>query len=341
MANDVAVQQGGALAIPQDLAALFGAVESNISSHEKANTLAISGKVWKVIHKGETRPITMKVDGEDMPSPTVKVIILNQIPQRSRAFFEGGFDENANKAPTCYSNDGVNPDTDVREPQFNQCQGCPKSIKGSAFTDNGEPTTACKTSKRMAVVPSNNPKFDALRLQVPVTSLWEAPETAKAKEVAGWYAYDAYLKMLVAKGVQHTAMVETVMKFDSDVNYPKVLFKYNGFISAEAAGVIAPRVNSDEVKKLLGLDKTSTPRASIAAPATEDVPLPAPKPQPKQTVVTEEDVAAAEASFGGEEGVAAKVEEKPAKTTAKKEKAKPVVIEGDEDELLKSLNEGW
>lgn len=341
MANDVAVQNGGSLAIPQDLAALFGAVESNIASHEKANTLAISGKVWKVVHKGETRPITMKVDGEDMPSPTVKVIILNQIQNRSRAFFEGGFDENANKAPTCYSADGTNPDADVRDPQFNQCQGCPKSIKGSAFTDNGEPTTACKTSKRMAVVPSNNPKFDALRLQVPVTSLWEAPESAKAKEAQGWFAYDSYLKMLVSKGVQHTAMCETIMKFDSDTNYPKVLFKFNGFITPETAAVVAPRVNSDEVKKLLGLDKVSAPR-QLAAPAADEVPVPTPKadpkPAPKKPAVSEEDVAAAEASFGGEPAPEP-VQEKP--KAAKKEKAKPVVVDGGNDDLLAQLESGW
>lgn len=327
--SNVAVANQNEVAVPQNLAALFGGVESNISSSQKVNQLKIAGKVWRMQVDGQETKLTTMVEGEVVPMPMVKVIVLNQNPNRSRAMFEGGFEDGSNKAPVCWSEDGKYPESRVTEPQSVQCQGCPNTVKGSAFNDKGEPTTACKAHKDIAVIPSNKGDFPALKCRLSTTSLWEANDTAKPKEAQGWYAFDAYCKALAGRGINHTAMVETMMKFDTDVNYPKVLFKFSGYITEEVAKVVAPRINSEEVQLLCGLGKKEdTPR----------IPAPQPKPEVKQEVVQESDL------FTFTEQPA-KVEQAPKQTRKPREtkvveevKQEPVVVETDaefEDELVK------
>lgn len=338
MSNEVAVRGNTAMAIPADLASMFGALAPNIQSGEPTPHLSIGGKVWKVCIGGDEKPVMAMVDGEPMPAPTVKVVILNQVPKRSRAYFEGAFTEGSSSAPVCWSVNGDTPDEDVAEPQASRCDACPQSVKGSKVTENG-PTTACASSKRIAVVPSNKPDFTALLCKLAVTSLWDGEPKEEAQ---GWYSFDAYLKHLKANGVTHTAMVETTMKFDSSVNYPKVLFKFGGFINAETAAVIAPRVESDEVLKVLGLLKDpDAPKRGKPAEKPQETHKVADKPveTPKSTAAVVDD------GFGGAAEApkeTPKAEPKATKPRAKKEEPKAEVAqvaEGDDD--LSSLLASW
>jgi len=244
----------------------FG-LNANVQQAEKINSVSIKGGKWRYSIDGQVKTVEIEVDGEKMSAPSVKAIILNQIPTRSYAMFEGTYEEGSNSAPTCYSLEGKRPDVDqgAKPPEgVTACAGCPKRIVGSAFIngDDSKPTRACKESKRIAVVLAQEPTHTPLKLQLPVTSLWEDKSTAAAKEAGSWFSYDSYVKHLAAKGVAHTAMVETVLKFDSDASSPKILFKMSGRLPDEAIRKVLPLVNSPEVQKVLGLNRE--PRVAAA-----------------------------------------------------------------------------
>ena len=270
----------------------FG-LNANVQQAEKTNSISIKGGKWRYSIDGQVKTVTLTVDGEEMSAPSVKAIILSEIPTRSYAMFEGSYEDGANVAPTCYSLEGKHPDIDqgATPPEgVKTCAGCPKRIVGSAFINGDEtkPTRACKESKRIAVVLAQEPSHTPLKLQLPVTSLWEDKSTSAAKESSGWFAHDAYIKHLAAKGIAHTAMVETTLKFDDTVSSPKVLFKMSGRLPDEAIRKVLPLVNSPEVQKVLGLNRE--PRAEVAkveakpevveqpAPAAKVEVAPAPKP---------------------------------------------------------------
>ena len=286
----------------------FG-LSANVQQVEKINSVSIKGGKWRYAIDGQVKTVEIEVEGEWMSAPSVKAIILNQIPTRSYAMFEGSYEEGANVAPTCYSLEGKTPDVaqGAKAPEgVTSCTTCPKRVVGSAFINGDEtkPTRACKESKRIAVVLAQEPTHTPLKLQLAVTSLWEDKPSAAPKEEKGWYAYDAYLKHLAANGVAHTALCETVMKFDDTVSSPKVLFKMGGRLPDEAIRKVLPLVNSAEVQKVLGLNRE--PRVAVAA--VEQQPEPAKVPAP----VVE---------------APAKVEVAPAPKTTKVVKEQPKVVE--------------
>lgn len=256
-----AAQNSNLPLVSADMSALFGA--SNMGVGESIPQLSVKGKVWKIIKDGnETALMTKGEDGEEYPTPTVKVVILDTTPGRSRTFYEGSFVEGSGAKPTCHSYDGIKPASDVEAAQYATCAACPQAIKGSKITDQGNATTACSPNKLLAVVPSNKLDFDVLRLRLAITSLYDKDNPEEAK---GWHAYDQYVKYLKSRGVTHTAMVETSIKFSSNVAFPKLLFKASGMLSKSAMMEAAKRVTSPEVREILGLDKGYA--GDVATPA--------------------------------------------------------------------------
>ena len=271
----------------------FG-LTANVQQAEKTNSISIKGGKWRYSIDGQVKTVNMLVDGEEMAAPSVKAVILDQIPTRSYAMFEGSYEDGANTAPTCYSLEGKHPDVDqgATPPEgVKTCAVCPKRIVGSAFINGDEtkPTRACKESKRIAVVLAEEPTHTPLKLQLPVTSLWEDKSTAAAKEAGGWFAYDSYQKHIASKGIRHTAQVSTMMKFDDSVSSPKILFKMSGVLSDDMKMKVYPLVKHPEVQKVLGLNRE--PRAEVAKveakPVVVEQPTPAAKvevaPAPKTT----------------------------------------------------------
>lgn len=272
---------------PADLELLkqFG-LSANVQQVEKINSVSIKGGKWRYMIDGEVKTVEIEVDGERMAAPSVKAIVLNQIPSRSYAMFEGTYEDGANVAPTCYSLEGKTPDIDqgAKAPQgVTSCASCPKRQVGSAFIngDENKPTRACKESKRIAVVLAQEPTHTPLKLQLAVTSLWEEKSSAMPKEANGWYAFDSYLKHLASKGIAHTSMCETIMKFDDSVSSPKILFKMGNRLPVEQLHKVLPLVNSAEVQKVLGLNRE--PRVTQAS-----VEVPAPVAQVENKLVQQE-----------------------------------------------------
>lgn len=134
--------------------ALFGD-SANITPKFSINQLSYRSKTWRGVIDGEETPLTRTTaDGDIEPIPIVNLVVLDYNKSRSRAFYEGAFDEGKNSAPRCYSGDGVTPDRSVKQPCAPTCATCANSVKGTKITENGKQSTLCSPFKRVAVIPS-------------------------------------------------------------------------------------------------------------------------------------------------------------------------------------------
>lgn len=261
--------------VPAHLAALFGD-DSNIAARISIDQLSYRGKVWRRIVDGEETTLT-KVDseGETVPVPVVSLIVLDHNKGRSRAFYKGSYEEGKNAAPDCYSGDGVKPDASVKEPCAATCATCPNSVKGSKITENDKQTTACSPFKRIAVVPTGAVgTHAAMLLRLAQTSVWD--KNNNENEAKGWYAWDQYLDMLRARGAKHTAAVETKVKFDTRMAYPKLLFSASRWLNPEEAAAAKARLTEsvDVIATILsgdgGKDGLAGQPAALPAVADDD-----------------------------------------------------------------------
>src|SRR5258707_12099219 len=101
----------------------------------------------------------------------------------------------------------------------------------------------------IAVIPAHRLDFEPLRLKLAITSDYDGQ--SPDHEAQGWFAWKNYKDMLVAKGVKHTAMLVTKMKFDPNVAYPKVLFSASKWLEPVQLAQVVPIVKSEGVKALI------------------------------------------------------------------------------------------
>jgi len=234
--------------VPAHVLAAFGG-ESNIPQRASIPSLTFRGKVWRINLEGEETPITKETEDGVEPVSTVSVVILNFNRNRSRAYYEGSFEEGKSQAPACWSSDGVAPDKGVSEPCAATCAACPNSVKGSRVTDNGKAVTACSQFQRLVVVPSTSLNFEPLLLRLPQTSLWDKDNAAN--EAQGWYAWSQFVDFIRARGVTNSATIAVKVKFDSRVAYPKLLFKADRYLDADELNVTRDLWKSTKVLDLI------------------------------------------------------------------------------------------
>jgi len=257
--------------------------QSNIEIRDIVDTLSFRGKVWR-INRGGIETIARNKEGE--PVSTLQMVVLDYNKSRSRALYPK-YVEGQSKPPICWSNDGVTPDNDVQQKQGAACASCPQSQKGSKINDDGQPGVACASFKRAVVVPIVPPDFPPLLLKVPQTSMYDKDN--KENENLGNYAFDQYMEMLKARGVNNTASVVTKLSFDARTSYPKLLFKAAAWLPVEKAEAVrAQLANKDLLEKMLKIVDVSTPSAQAPAPeefeqaapaaVTKAPPAPAPAP---------------------------------------------------------------
>lgn len=231
--------------VPAHLLACFGNGE-NIGPRVTINQLSYRGKSFRRVVDGEEIVLTRNDPdtGDKVPVQIVSIVVLDHNKGRSRAFYEGEYEEGKNTAPKCFSGDGVKPDASVAEPCAATCASCPNSVKGSKITPQGKQTTACAPYKRVAVVPSASVGTHVpLLLRLAQTSVWDKDNPHEAE---GWYAWDQYLDMLRARGAKHTGAVETRVKFDTEAAYPKLLFSASRWLNAEEALAVKGKLDTDK-----------------------------------------------------------------------------------------------
>lgn len=247
MSNELSLFDSNSLQVPAHLQDLNE--EGNIQDRPNVPSLSYEGKVWSIILNGEkTQLVKHDADGDEVPLAVMRVVVLDYQQRRGRSYYEGAYDPQNSGRPVCFSDDGVKPHPSIAEPQAAACDGCPMAVKGSRISENGKPVTACSQHRVLAVVPAHKMDMEPLRMKIAVTSDYDKENDLEAK---GWLAFQQYRDFLKARGINHTAMLVTKMRFDPGVAYPKVLFSPDRWVEPDEKAVINPKVKSDEVKAII------------------------------------------------------------------------------------------
>ena len=236
--------------------------------------VSIKGKVFHLIRGDERTLVTKGDDGE--PAASLEAVILSVNPNKSKVFYDSGYEEGSVAKPTCYSNDGLAPASDSESPQATKCAVCPHNQWGSRITDNGGKGKACSDSMRLAVAAPDQLN-DPMLLRVPAASL----------KTLGLYG-----AQLAKRGVEPLHVV-TKIGFDYNVAHPALTFKATRFVEAEEFGEVeAVLLNEAEtIGQITGISGgvVSVSEQQAEAPA----PKPAPAPKAPAPVAAVEEVVAA------------------------------------------------
>ena len=236
--------------------------------------VSIKGKVFHLIRGDERTLVTKGEDGE--PAASLEAVILSVNPNKSKVFYDSGYEEGSVAKPTCYSNDGLAPASDSESPQAAKCAVCPHNQWGSRITDNGGKGKACSDSMRLAVAAPDQLN-DPMLLRVPAASL----------KTLGLYG-----AQLAKRGVEPLHVV-TKIGFDYNVAHPALTFKATRFVEAEEFGEVeAVLLNEAEtIGQITGISGgvVSVSEQQAEAPA----PKPAPAPKAPAPVAAVEEVVAA------------------------------------------------
>lgn len=171
----------------------------------------------------------------------MNVVIVAANPHVSRSYYEGTYQEGQVTAPTCWSNDGITPDSKSENPQAEKCASCPQNIKGSGQGDS----RACKFSQRLAVVLENDVSGDVYQLTLPAQSIFGSSEGGKMP-------LQAYAKFLGSHELPVTAVV-TEMRFDISSATPRLTFK-----------AVRP-LNEEELKSAQDKGRSADAKAAISS----------------------------------------------------------------------------
>lgn len=225
--------------------------------------ISIKGGVFRMI-----------VDGKEIAQNedrAMNIVIVAANANVSRSYYEDTYVEGQVLAPTCWSNDGISPDTKVSEPQSGKCASCPQNIAGSAESGKGR---ACRFSQRLAVTLENDLKGDVYQLTLPAQSIFGNVENGKMP-------LQAYAKFLGSHGLPITAIV-TEMRFDTASATPKLTFKAVRPLEADEMAVAQEKGQSPEAKTAIANNPATLDGAKPKA-----APAPAPKAEAEEPEVAE------------------------------------------------------
>jgi hypothetical protein len=250
---------------------------------------------------------SMVVDGKVIATREerfIKVVIVRMAQNDSRTFYEGAYREGETSPPVCWSSDNVRPDSGVVAPQAKTCADCPNNIKGSSPSGEGK---ACRTSRRLAVVLSDDLKGPIYQFNLPATSVYGQGEPNK-------WPLKPYVQYLGNNGIPVGAAV-TEMKFDL-VNKGRINFRPIEPLKEDEFDIIRARAEDPAALSALRLTVSQTDKVALPAPKA--------KPAPKAVVEDVEDAAPVVKK--------AKEVEKPAASPDKDAKLRSLIEELDADD---------
>lgn len=254
---------GGALIeLPEmsaDVAAYFEQ-EANVKPKVTVPSISPGGKKWTLSLDGQDTVLSRTNAENDIePIQIFKAFVLAHAERRGRAYYVGGFDPAKPGVPVCWSDDGVRPNDKVEVKQNPTCEGCPMAAKGSKITDNNKSVRACGEHRMLALIPAGKLDFPFLRMKIAMTSDWDGQ--SPDHDATGWYAWSNYLDVLRARmpNACHTGRVVTKMKFDPNVDYPKILFSLDRGTKPEEAAILVPRMRAERATLDALISGTFTP----------------------------------------------------------------------------------
>ena len=268
--------------------ALSAALAGGLAGGADYPRISIKGSRFRIVEGGAETVL------EDIK---LSVVVVGANPRLSKTYYAKTWTPDSEPAsPDCYSLDGVRPAGDSTDPQNDTCAGCPMNAWGSKITPMGQQIKACADQKRLAVVASNDPSGPIYLLQVTPAAL---------KGLA------SYQKELSMRGIPVEA-VKTVVTFDTDASFPKLMFKFGGFLDEEEYAAVEEMFGSDRVLEITGEKEAAAPE-----PKPEPKPKAAAKPAAKPAPAAEEE----EEAPAPKRGFGAKAAAKPAPAAEEEEEA--------------------
>jgi hypothetical protein len=215
--------------------------------------VSIKGKIFAIVRGGE-RTTMMNPKDPDSPATAIEVVLLKGNKGVSKVYYAKGYQEGTeDQKPDCYSNEGVKPEDNSKNPQSKQCSTCAHNQWGSKIGDNGGKGKACQDSKRLAIAGAgliNDPYL----LRVPPASIKALSEYAAALQ----------------KRNLHYSQVVTKIAFEAEAATPKLTFKAMGYLPESAYNEVKAVVDTEVVASILG---TGVVAVDDAIPAL-DKPVP-------------------------------------------------------------------
>lgn len=249
---------------------LGAAVTAGLGTGVSVPRISIKGSRFRIIEDGAELVLnTLETD----------VIIVGANPHLTKMWYAKKWNpDDEPAAPDCFSHNGIRPDVEAENPQATLCASCPKNQWGSSLADNGQKLKACSDSKRLAVVSASDPEGTVYLLSV-------TPAALKG--------LNQYHRELAQKGIPAEVVI-TKLGFDTTASFPKLTFRFGGFIPEHHQPVVDALIGSEQVQAITGEDKAvsldpapvSKPTlVRAAAPQTIDaeyteVSPPAPPPPP-------------------------------------------------------------
>lgn len=217
--------------------------------------VSIKGKVFHV-QRGDERTLVTKPGDDEEAAGSLEVVILATNPNKSKVYYDSGYEEGSTAKPTCYSNDGIEPAADAEDPQSKKCATCPHNQWGSRITDNGSKGKACADSMRLAIAPAGQIN-DPMLIRVPAASL---------------KTLGSYGSQLAKRNVGPEDVI-TKIGFDYNVAHPALTFKAVRFVEEHEAAEIE-QVLVDEKEMIGNITGTSGGVATENEAKAEAAPAP-------------------------------------------------------------------
>jgi len=176
--------------------------------------ITLRGRVFRLVDGG--KEIAKNTDA------FMDVVVVNGSRTVQKTWYAGEYNPDETSVPDCWSSDGERPDADVADPQSARCKECPQAIKGSA----GAGRAACRYSMRLAVVLRNNVGGDIYQLILPQKSLFGQGDV----DHMPFLQYAKY----VAQSGYNLNMLATRLTFDTDSDFPKLVFSNAEFLDSDS-----------------------------------------------------------------------------------------------------------
>lgn len=211
--------------------------------------IGYKGKVWTLRLRGETHTFTRPDDGS--PAAFLDCIVLRAASWKSKSYYpKDSFNDNsAGERPLCAALDGVNPDSDVQQPQSQACAICPRN----EWKMNGDRKgRECSDYKRLAVLLLPNqskallgsPLMEPVFLRVPAASLNDLAVLGEAMSKKGFH-YSTYI---------------TRIGFVVEKPHPQFTFRALQALTKQEAPIVLPMREDPQAYRITGENEVGKSR---------------------------------------------------------------------------------
>ena len=108
--------------------------------------------------------------GNEAPFPVgtpLDMVVVDSAKLPAKRFYKNKWTPDSNEPPTCWSSNGITPDTSATEKQSPTCAACPQNARGSAVSAiSGVAIKACRDEKWLAIL---LPQYPTMLFQLVVT----------------------------------------------------------------------------------------------------------------------------------------------------------------------------